>query len=69
MRFSSKEELFKLIQNTLAYPFAWETFGLGELPVEKVSSLVRDRAAHLAEIIWSELVAFEAERAALEEKS
>jgi len=62
-----KQDLAKMIQNSLAYPFAWEKVGLGGLPVEKVAVYCQDRAAHLAEAIWSELVTFEAERAEAEE--
>lgn len=44
--------LQKMIQNDLAYPFAWEKFGLGEAKVEAVAAYCRDRSAHLAQVIW-----------------
>jgi len=51
-----KQDLAKMIQNMLAYPYAWEKVGLGGLPVEKVAKYAQDRAAHLTELIWIELV-------------
>lgn len=51
----SLSSLTKMIQNDLAYPFAWEKFGLGDAKVEAVTAYCRDRAAHLAQVIWSYL--------------
>lgn len=42
----------KEIQNLLAYPYAWQKVGLGELPVDRVGAYCRDRAAHVAELAY-----------------
>lgn len=42
----------KEIQNLLAYPYAWQKVGLGDLPVDKVAGYCRDRAAHVAELAY-----------------
>lgn len=58
-----------LIRDALAYPFAWQKFGLGDAKAEAVASFCRDRAAHIAQEVAAAIAALVADRWAERERA